>query len=158
MDLFRTTKKPSQPPVKYDVLDKLLNKQPDEILDDMLNPNFQLKNVLNDKRMRDNFTWISTMTRLIEQITKCTNSREKIATILLLIPRTSYIEGVYSEIHRADTITNKLRYSFIQSFLKIAITFLSTTPHLADGLTKIFERVELYLGKNKSTDVVRLHN
>jgi hypothetical protein len=71
------------------------------------------------------------------------------------LPKTSYLEGVYEEIRKPDSITDQLRYNFIQSFLKMSNKFLSMIPHSADGLTKIFERIELQFLKIKSTSPVR---
>lgn len=96
------------------------------------------------------------MTKLLEQITKCIGSRERIVMILQQLPKTSYIDGVYNEVRQLDAITDDLRYDFIQSFLKIAIVFLSTIPYSADDLTKIFERIELAFTKSKSTSIVKL--
>ncbi|CAF3403136.1 unnamed protein product [Rotaria socialis] len=146
----RSTKTYTQPHIKYDTLIKLLDKQQDEILAEMLRPNFQFKRFLHDNRMRNNFSWISAMTKLLEQIIKCIGSRERIVMILQQLPKTSYIEGVYNEVRQLDALTDDLRYDFIQSFLKISIAFLSMIPHSADDLTKIFERIELLFTKTKS--------
>ncbi|CAM4799643.1 unnamed protein product [Rotaria magnacalcarata] len=147
----RSTKTSAQPHIKYEALIKLLDKQQDEILAEMLRPNFQFKRFLRDNRMRNNFNWISTMTKLLEQIVKCIGSRERIVMILQQLPKTSYIEGVYNEVRQLDALTDDLRYDFIQSFLKISIVFISMIPHSADDLTKIFERIELLFTKTKSS-------
>ncbi len=137
------------------MLTKLCNKQPDEILAEMLHPNFQLKRFLNDNRMRTRYDWIFEMTKLLELITECTGSRERIVMIFEQLPKTKYLDGVYDEIRKTDTITDELRYNFIQSFLKISTTFLAMIPHSADDLTKIFERLELQFIKVKSQTPVR---
>ena len=138
------------------MLTKLHNKQPDEILAEMLHPNFQLKRFLNDNRMRTKYDWIFEMTKSLEHITECTDlSRERIVMIFEQLPKTQYLEGVYDEIRKTDTITDELRYNFIQSFLKISTTFLAMIPHSADDLTKIFERLELQFTKIKSQTSVR---
>ncbi len=137
------------------MLSQLLNKQPDEILAEMLHPNFQLKTFLNDHRMRKRYDWILTMTTLLEHISTCVGSRERIVMIFEQLPKTSYLEGVYEEIRKPDSITDQLRFNFIQSFLKISNKFLSMIPHSAYDLTKIFERIELLFLKIKSTSPVR---
>jgi hypothetical protein len=138
------------------MLTKSLNKQPDEILAEMLNPNFQLKTILNDNRMRTRYDWILAMTSLLESITKCIGSRERIVIIFEQLPRTSYLEGVYDEVRKLDSITDQLRFNFIQSFLKVSNKFLAMIPHSADGLTNILERVELLFTKVTSKSSVRL--
>jgi hypothetical protein len=138
------------------MLTKLRDKSSDEILAEMLQSNFQLKRFLNDKRMRNNYDWIFTMTELIEKLTKCEGSRERIVMILQQLPDTLYIEGVYDEVRKTDPITDQLRFNFIQSFLQISIKFLSMIPHSADDLTKIFERIELQFTKIKSESSVRI--
>ncbi len=138
------------------MLTKLCEKSSEQILADMLHNNFQLKRFLNDKRMRNNHDWILTMTILLEKITKCEGSRERIVMIIEQLPGTSYIEGVYDEVRKTDPITDQLRFNFIQSFLQISIKFLSMIPHSADDLTKIFERIELQFTKIKSESPVRI--
>jgi hypothetical protein len=96
------------------------------------------------------------MTILLEKITKCEGSRERIVMIIEQLPGTSYIEGVYDEVRKTDPITDQLRFNFIQSFLQISIKFLSMIPHSADDLTKIFERIELQFTKIKSESPVRI--
>ena len=137
------------------MLTRLLDKQPDDILTEMLHPNFQLKRFLNDNRMKGKYDWILTMTKLLEQLTKCTISRERIVMVYEQLPKTSYLEGVYEEIRKLDSITDELRYDFIQLFLKVSNKFLAMIPHLADDLTKILERIELKFGKQKSQLPVR---
>lgn len=137
------------------MLTRLLSKQPDEILAEMLHPNFQLKTFLKDNRMRSRYDWIQTMTTLLERITTCIGSRERIVMIFEQLPRTLYLEGVYDEIRKPDPITDQLRFNFIQSFLKVSNKFLAMIPHSADDLTKIFERIELQFHKIKSTSPVR---
>ncbi len=106
--------------------------------------------------MRNNHDWILTMTILLEKITKCEGSRERIVMIIEQLPGTLYIEGVYDEVRKTDPITDQLRFNFIQSFLQISIKFLSMIPHSADDLTKIFERIELQFTKIKSESSVRI--
>ncbi|CAF0779112.1 unnamed protein product [Rotaria sordida] len=142
-----TNKISSQPPIRYDTLTKLLNKQPDEILAEMLRPNFQLKKFLNDNRMRNQYDWILSMTTLLEQVIKCVGSRERVVMILEQLPKTLYIDGVYVEVRKTDIITDQLRFNFIKSFLNISNAFLSMIPNSADDLTKIFERIELLFTK-----------
>jgi hypothetical protein len=138
------------------MLTNLVNKQPDEILGEMLHPNFQLKTILNDNRMRTRYDWILAMTTLLESITKCIGSRERIVIIFEQLPRTSYLEGVHEEIRKPDSNTDQLRFNFIQSFLKVSNKFLAMIPHSADGLTNILERVELLFTKVTSKSSVRL--
>jgi Tfp pilus assembly protein PilO len=116
----------------------------------MLSPNFQLESFLNDKRMQEKYDWIYSMTILLEKITQCVESRERIVMIFEQLPNTLYLEGVYEEIRQLDPDTNQLRFKFIQLFLQISDTFLAMIPHSADGLTKIFERIELQLTKTQS--------
>jgi Tfp pilus assembly protein PilO len=140
------------------MLTKLLDKPADHILGEMLHANFQLKKFLNDKQMRQNYNWIFSMTTLLEKITACKGSRERIVMILEQLPNTPYLEGVYDEVRKTDAVTDQLRFDFIQSFLKISETFLAMIPHSADDLTKIFERIELQFTKVKSESPVRIIN
>jgi hypothetical protein len=140
------------------MLTKLLNKQPDEILGEMLQSNFQLQTFLNDNRMETKYDWIFAMTTLLERITTCIGSRERIALILEKLPDTKYLEGVYNEIRQRDIITDELRYGLIQSFLKVSNQFLAMMPHSANDLTKILERIELMFTKIDSKPSVRLIN
>ena len=121
----------------------------------MLHPNFQLETFLKDNRMRTMYDWINSMTTLLEKIIQCTESRERIATPFRQISNSQYLEGVYDEIREADPITKQLRFTFIQSFLKISNVFLSMIPHSADGLMKIFERIELLFTKVEIKSPVR---
>ena len=138
------------------MLTKLLPKDPDEILAEMLHPNFQLKTFLNDNRMKDRYDWILSITTLLERITECVGSRERLVIIFDEIPGTKYLEGVYDEIRKLDVITDQLRYNFIQSFLNVSNKFLSLIPHSADDLIKILERVELLFTKVTVKSAVRL--
>jgi Tfp pilus assembly protein PilO len=122
----------------------------------MLRPHFQLKTYLNDQKMRNRYDWILSMTKLLEKITTCNGSRERIVMILEQLPGTLYIEGVYDEVRKLDPITNQLRFELIQLFLKVSNTFLAIIPHSADDLTKIFERIELQFTKVKSELHVRI--
>jgi hypothetical protein len=131
-------------------LTKLFDKSPDDILAEMLHSNFRLKEFLNDKRMQERYDWIFSMTKLLEKLTQCIESRERIVMIFEHLPNTLYLEGVYDEIQKFDPNTNQLRFQFIELFLKISNKFLSMIPHSADGLTQIFERIELQFTKNKS--------
>ena len=158
MKSSRTHQIPSQPHVSYKRLTNLINKTPDEILNEMLRRDFQLKMYLNNNRMRSRYDWISTMTTLLEQITKCSGSRERIVMILEQLLKSSYVEGVYGEVRTVDPITGQLRFHFIQSFLKVSRFFLATIPHSADELTKIFERLELAFTKVKFKSPVKLIN
>jgi hypothetical protein len=154
--LFRSTKTTSLPPISFSTLTRLREKSSDDILAEMLHNNFQLKRFLNDKRMRDNYEWILTMTTLVEKVTKCEGSRERMVMIMEQLPDTLYIEGVYNEVRKTDPITDELHFDFIQLFLQISIKFLSMIPHSSDGLTKIFERIELQFTKIKSESPVRI--
>ncbi|CAF4233825.1 unnamed protein product [Adineta steineri] len=145
----------SLPHITYPMLTNLIDKQPDEILDQMLHPNFQLKAFLKDNRMQKRSDWIVTMTRLLEKITTCNTSSERIIKILEQLPRTLYIEGVYEEVAKLDPITDQLRFDFIQLFLKIFNKFLSITPHSADDLIRISERIELQFLKIKIKSPVK---
>jgi hypothetical protein len=136
------------------MLTKLLDKTSDQILAEMLHPNFQLKTFLNDKRMRNRYDWIFSMTTLLEKITKCNGSRDRILMILEQLPNTLYLEGVYDEVRKLDPITDQLRFNFIQLFLKISNTFLAIAPHSASDLEKVFERIELHFTKIKSESSV----
>ncbi|CAF0927851.1 unnamed protein product [Adineta steineri] len=138
------------PPVSYPTLTKLIDKTPDEILAEMLQPNFQLNKFLNDKRMKERFDWMNHMTILLEKITQCIGLREYIIMIYGQLPDTLYLEGVYDEIRKSDPDTNQLRFKFIELFLKISNKFLAMIPHSAHSLTKIVERIELQLTKNQS--------
>ncbi len=90
------------------------------------------------------------MTILLEKITKCIGSNEHMRMVFEKLSDTLYLEGVYDEIRKVDSITNQLRFNFIELFLKISNTFLAMIPDSADALTKIFERIELQFSKNKS--------
>ena len=120
----------------------------------MLRPHFQLNKFLNHKHMRERYDWIFSMTKLLEKITHCVESREHILTIIEQLPDTLYLEGVYDEVRKCDPDTNQLRFKFIELFLKISNTFLAMIPHSADRFTKIFERIELQLTKNTSESCV----
>lgn len=120
----------------------------------MFNTNFQLKSLLNDKRMRERYDWLMTMTTLLEKITKCIGARERIVMVLEQIPNTLYLEGVYDEVRKTNPVTDQLRFDFIHLFLKLSHKFLSMIPHSADDLTKIFERIELQFTKHKSESEV----
>ena len=133
----------------------MLSKQPDEILSEMLRPNFPLAALLNDERMKSKYEWILHMTTLLERVTTCIDARERIAMILKEVPRTSYLEGVYDAVRSRDSITDELRYDFLQLFLKMSNKFLALTPYSASDLTKIFERIELVFTKTKSKSPVR---
>jgi hypothetical protein len=115
----------------------------------MFHPNFQLNKFLNDKRMRERYDWIFSMTTLLEKITQCIESHERIVMIFEQLPGTLYLEGVYDEVRKVDPNTNQLRFKFIELFLQISNKFLAMIPHSADGLTKIFDRIELKLSKNQ---------
>jgi hypothetical protein len=122
----------------------------------MLHSNFRLKQFLNDKRMQETSDWILSMTKLLEKMTQCIESRERIVMIFEQLPNTLYLESVYDEVRKFDLNTNQLK--FLELFLKISNTFLSMIPHSADGLTKIFDRIELQFIKNKSQSDVRIIN
>ncbi|CAF2702168.1 unnamed protein product [Rotaria sp. Silwood2] len=143
------------PPIKYETLTKLRSKTPNEILAEMLDSNFQLQRFLNDNRMRTMYDWINSMTILLEKITQCIESRERIVMIFRQISKSQYLEGVYHEIRKPDLITNQLRFTFIQLFLKVSNTFLTMIPHSAGSLMKIFERIELLLTKVEIKSLVR---
>ena len=115
----------------------------------MLHPNFQLNQFLNDKSMRERYDWIFPMTTLLEKMTRRIELRERIVIIFEQLPGTLYLEGVYDEVRKLDPNTNQPRFKFIELFLRISNTFLAMIPHSADGLTKILERIELQLAKNK---------
>ncbi|CAF0975352.1 unnamed protein product [Rotaria sordida] len=137
------------PPVSYPTLTKLIDKSSDDILAEMLHPNFQLNKFLNDKRMRERYDWIYSMTKLLEKTTQCIGSRERILIVFKQLPDTRYLEGVYDEIKKFDPNTNELRFKFIELFLKISNIFIDMIPHSVNGLSKIFERIELLFIKNK---------
>ncbi|CAF5020905.1 unnamed protein product [Rotaria sp. Silwood1] len=142
-------KRPRLPPVSYSALIKLVDKSSDEILIEMLHPNFQLNKFLNDKRMKERYDWIHSMTILLEKITKCIGSNDHIRNVFEQLPDTLYLEGVYDEVPKVDPNTNQLRFNFIELFLKVSNTFLVMIPYSADVLTKIFERIELQFSKIK---------
>ncbi|CAF3694346.1 unnamed protein product [Rotaria sp. Silwood1] len=142
-------KRPCLLPVSYSTLVKLVNKSSDEILNELLHPNFQLDKLLNDKRMQERYDWIYSMTILLEKITKCIRSNERIRKVFEKLSDTLYLEGVYDEVPKVDPNTNQLRFNFIELFLKISNTFLVMIPYSADALTKIFERIELQFSKIK---------
>ncbi|CAF4970503.1 unnamed protein product [Rotaria sp. Silwood1] len=143
-------KRPCLLPVSYSTLVKLVNKSSDEILNELLHPNFQLDKLLNDKRMQERYDWIYSMTILLEKITKCIRSNERIRKVFEKLSDTLYLEGVYDEIRKVDPIKNQLRFNFIELFLKISNTFLVMMPDSANALTKIIERIELQFSKNIS--------
>jgi hypothetical protein len=116
----------------------------------MVHSNFRLKEFLNDKRMQERFDWIFSMTKLLEKLTHCIESRERIVMIFEQLPNTLYLEGVYDKIREFDPKTNELRFQFIELFLKISNKFLSMIPYSANDLTKIVERIELQFTKTKS--------
>lgn len=154
LQYLRPSKRSCFPPVSYYTLTKLIDKSSDEILNEMLHRNFQLRKFLNDKRMQDRYDWLYSMTVLLEKITKCIGSNERIRTIIEQLPNTSYLEGVYNEVPKVDPATNQLRFHFIQLFLKIANTFLDMIPDTRDTLMKIIERIELKFSKTKSESLV----
>ena len=136
------------------MLTQMLDKQSDEILAEMAEPNFPLKTFLNDERMEMQHDWIITMTKLFERITRCTDVRGHLYPVLGQIQDTEYLEGVYNLVRQLDSKTNQLRFDFLQSFLNISNRLLALLPHLAVHLTKIFERIELGLTKiNPNTPV-----
>jgi len=152
----RPPRQANLPNVNYSMLSKLIDKSPDEILIEMLQPNFQLKRFLKDERMKNNTDWILTMTKLLEKITQCEGSRERVVMVLGVLHDTNYLEnGVYDLVRKPDPITDQLRYEFIQSFLKIAESILNMIPSSADDLTKIVERIELHFTKTKNDSSVR---
>ncbi|CAF1400345.1 unnamed protein product [Adineta steineri] len=53
----------------YSMLTQMLDKQPNEILAEMIQINFSIKQFLNDKRMETEKDWIVTITKLFERIT-----------------------------------------------------------------------------------------
>ncbi|CAF1207828.1 unnamed protein product [Adineta steineri] len=138
------------PPVSYPTLTKLIDKTPDEILAEMLHPNFQLNKFLNDKRMQERFDWMNHMTILLEKITKCIGSNEQLRTVFEELPRTLYLEGIYDKIRDVDPTTKQLRFNFIELFLKISNTFLVMMPNSVDAVTKIFERLAFHFSQNQS--------
>ncbi|CAM4958751.1 unnamed protein product [Rotaria socialis] len=142
-----STKQRCPPSITFETLTKLRSKNPNEILAEMLHPDFQLRRFLNDNRMQRRYDWINSMTILLEKIAQCIESRERIVMIFGQISQSRYLEGVYDEIGETDLTTNQLRFTFIQSFLKVSNVFLSMIPHSAGGLTKIFERIELLFTK-----------
>ncbi|CAF5216285.1 unnamed protein product, partial [Rotaria magnacalcarata] len=150
-----STKQQYSPPIQFETLTKLHSKNPSEILDEMLHADFQLQRFLNDNRMRRRYDWINSMTILLEKITQCIELRERIVMIFGQISKSRYLEGVYDEIGEPDLRTNQLRFTFIQSFLKVSNIFLSMIPHSAGGLTKIFERIELLFTKIEIKSSVR---
>lgn len=115
----------------------------------MVHPNFQLMEFLNDKRMRERYDWIFSMTMLLEKMTQRIQLRERIVIIFEQLSGTLYLEGVYDEVRKLDPKTNQPRFKFMELFLKISNAFLAIIPHSADGLTKILERIELQLTKVK---------
>ena len=156
--LVSATRPTSRHHTSYQTLANLLDKSSEEILDEMLQPRFQLQQVLNDRQMRDNNSWILKMTELLEKVTRYEGPRERIVTVLQQLPSTVYLEGVYDDIRKPNPLTDELRFDFIQLFLQISIKMLSIIPHSADDLTKIFERIELQLTKSKSTSPVSIFN
>ncbi|CAF4022002.1 unnamed protein product [Adineta steineri] len=131
----------------YSMLTQMLDKQPNEILAEMIQINFSIKQFLNDKRMETEKDWIVTITKLFERITTCTDTPERLQFVLKQIPNTVYVEGVYNAVRQLDSKTNQLCFGFLQSFLNMSNKFLALLPHLAIDLEKIFERIELAFTK-----------
>ena len=125
------------------MLTQMLDKQSNEILNEMVHPDFPLKTFLNDKRMETQNDWIVTMTKLFERITMCTDAPGCLRVVLEQIRYTVYVEGVYNAVRQSDSNTNQLRFDFLQSFLNMSNRLLALSPHLAIHLMKIFERIEL---------------
>lgn len=147
---FRSHKPSSGPRVHASMITKLLDRKPDDILAELLNSNFPLDELLNDRRMATSSDWIVNMTTVLEQVTKCQGSRERVAMILSKIPTTNYVKGVHEEVIKRDPITDELPYGFIKSFLNMANEFVSMIPHSANDLITIFERIELNFSKVKT--------
>ena len=153
--LHRPSKRPCLPPISYSTLPKLLDKSPDEILTEMVDPNFQLNKFLNDKRMLERHDWIVSMTQLLDKITQCTESRERLTIIFEQMANTRYLEGIYDAVRHKDSTTDQLNFTLILSFLHVSETFLTMMPHSAEELAKVIERIELQLTKCSSESKVR---
>lgn len=147
VNFVRVRKRTCLPPISYPTLTKLYNKSSNEILTEMLTENFQLKKFLNDKRMQEKYDWIVSMTKLIEKMTECTESRERMAMIFEQLPNTLYLEGIYDAVRNINPDTKQLNTNLITSFLRVSKMFLSMIPYSTDGLIKIFERIELQFSK-----------
>ena len=152
--MFSPSKRPYLPPISYVTLTKILDKSPEEILNEMINPNFQLTKFLNDKRMQKEYDWVVSMTKLLEKVTQTMELRENIVNIFEQIPNTLYLEGIYDAVRHIDPSTNQMNFNLISSFLHVSFAFLSMMPYSADGLTKIIERIELQMSKNKVESMV----
>lgn len=148
VNFLRARKRTCLPPISYPTLTKLYNKSSNEILTEMLTENFQLKKFLNDKRMQEKYDWIVSMTKLLEKMTECTESRERMAMIFEQLPNTLYLEGIYDAVRNVNPDTKQLNINLITSVLRVSNMFLSMIPYSADGLIKIFERIELQFSKN----------
>lgn len=140
----------------YEALVKLFERSSEEIIDEMLQPRFQLKQVLNDKLMRENNNWTVKMTALLGKVSQFEGSRERVVSILQQLPGTVYLDGVYDEIRKLNPLNDELRFDFIQLFLRISLKIVSMIPHSTDDFTRIFERIELQLTKSKSTSPVSI--
>lgn len=120
----------------------------------MINPNFQLSKFLHDKRMQKEYDWVVTMTKLLEKVTQPMELRGNILNIFEQLPDTLYLEGIYDAVRHIDPTTNQMNFNLISSFLHVSHAFLSMMPYSADGLTKIIERIELQMTKNKVESIV----
>ena len=138
------------------MLTKLIEKSPDAILTEMIHPNFQLDKFFNDKRMQERYDWIVLMTKLLEKVTKCMESNERIIVIFEKLPNTIYLEGVYEAVRQTNSNTKQPNFDLISSFLHVSNTLLAMMPYSADVLIKIIERIELQFTKYKSESYVRL--
>lgn len=115
----------------------------------MINPNFQLTKFLHDKKMQKDYDWVVAMTKLLEKATQSMELRENIVNIFEQLPDTLYLEGIYDAVRHIDPTTNQMNFNLISSFLHVSFAFLSMMPYSADGLTKIIERIELQMTKNR---------
>ena len=152
---FRSNRSHSTIPINYTMLTRLADKSPDDILSDLLKPNFSLKALLKHPRMKTEYDWVFHMTRILERVTRCEGAEQRIAMVLTQIPSTDYVEGVYSFVRQQDPITDELHYDFLRSFLKMFTRLLALLPLSAESLMTISERIELTVGKTASTLPVR---
>ena len=152
--MLRPTKRQCLPTISYQTLTELTEKSSEYIITKMLEVNFRLEEFLQDNRIQERYDWMYSMTILLEKITYCNESRERIVEIFEQIFDTCYLKGVYDEIGKLDLETKQIRFKFIQSFLQICKTVLEMIPHSFDGLKSIFERIVYTISEHSSESTV----
>lgn len=137
---------------------QLCEKSPDEIFDEISKPSFSLVHVLNDRKMSEQFEFISTMIQIFGKLVCSEKKRDDIVKILREISNTKFIVGVNKLVGEKDPNTNELYYDIIQSFLRLANTYMSMLPSTANDIVETVEKIEYRLTKNQSDSKVCIHS